>query len=259
MSTPERPAEELIEDFYAACDAWPPVRDAMIRAVLRAVREPGPDRLADTRARRLDEALARRNRDACFDALVRVVRPGLLRSVERELRIHWVKYRSVSGPREWPAIEDGAHDATDFALVKLLRDAHKKKTRWERSEAEDRGSTVESWLTTVALNAYIDDKRSEKKHLRRREGTGYDAAASAVDPAPSPIDRAIEAERSRLAAEVRLAAGSLPPTEKAVIEGLDRGESQKDIALRLGVSQATIVRIKQRAFESLRQMFGDLF
>lgn len=56
---------------------------------------------------------------------------------------------------------------------------------------------------------------------------------------------------------VRQAAATLEPRERAVVELLLEGQSQRTIATALALSEGTVSRLRSRAIESLRQRFSS--
>jgi RNA polymerase sigma-70 factor (ECF subfamily) len=134
--------------------------------------------------------------------------------------------------------ETTAEDATSLVFVRAL-------TALPRFDPG--GSSFRSWLFAIAHNAIVDVTRSASARLNRP----LETAADLTDPAPSPDDLALDAERRR---SVGAALATLPDDQRRVVELRLAGLSGPEIAATTGRTHAAVRTAQRRAIARLRSL-----
>ena len=104
------------------------------------------------------------------------------------------------------------------------------------------------WLYAIVQNRLVDALRVQRRRLLRE-----------LDPArsPEPARPALQ-ERDALARDVRRAVASLPDNQRKVIELLKLQElSVREVAARLGMSEANVKVIAHRGYRALRRKIEE--
>lgn len=140
-----------------------------------------------------------------------------------------------------------ADDVVQQVLIKL----------YLRAEQYDPGRSFWGWLYRIARNEYIDS-------LRRRRpgdiGIGQTGRAdddmekwldNLISTAATPESAALERERLE---RLDQAIASLPHTQRSIVQLKREGVKGKDIATRLGISQAYVSQLYHEAGELLREL-----
>ncbi len=137
---------------------------------------------------------------------------------------------------------DGA-EAEDVAQEVFLR-VWREAPNWRPGEAK-----LQTWMHRVALNLCYD-------RLRRRETPDAEAGLAVADPAPSPGDVWLEAQRAE---RVRSALARLPERQRAAIVLCHFEEvSNIEAASALGVSVDAVESLLARARRALKTMLADV-
>jgi RNA polymerase sigma-70 factor (ECF subfamily) len=128
-----------------------------------------------------------------------------------------------------------ARDASQDALIKILRNLHRYDPRWR----------FHTWALTVARNACVDE-------LRRRKRRAEVAEAEVSSDAPSPFD---ELHRSAEADRVHAALQRVPPLYREVLilyhfEHLKYVEIADVLELPLGTVMNRIFRARKKMREA---------
>jgi RNA polymerase sigma-70 factor (ECF subfamily) len=110
--------------------------------------------------------------------------------------------------------------------------------------------TPEAWLISVAMNLFRNARAKDQRRRRLLTVTRGEAAHS--DPLPSP-EQATAAEDARR--RVRVAIDRLPTRERDMLLLQAEGYSYRDIALALGLNQASVGTLLARAREAFRQTY----
>lgn len=111
-------------------------------------------------------------------------------------------------------------------------------------------AALSTFLYAIAANVWLRDRRASG-----RRGGGADAAAERIlgrseDPAPpAELAELLDAVRDCMTGR----AGGLPEDVREVLVGLGRGESDRELARRLGVSPSTAHARRARALGLLRE------
>jgi RNA polymerase sigma factor (sigma-70 family) len=108
----------------------------------------------------------------------------------------------------------------------------------------------EAWLISVAMNLFRNVKASRSRH--RRLLSPARAARAHSDPPPSPEQAAI-AEESR--ERVRRAVDALPERERHLLLLQVEGYSYHEIALALGLNEASVGTLLARARQAFRRRY----
>ena len=106
------------------------------------------------------------------------------------------------------------------------------------------------WLRQITRNLARDHLRANRH--RPLDGEGAELAIGlAADPAPEPMQRLVEDERERAAAEL---ISALPEDSREVLLLFYReGQSSQQVAALLGISDASVRKRLSRARQSLRE------
>ena len=112
----------------------------------------------------------------------------------------------------------------------------------------------EPWLISVALNLFRNAQSSRKR--RRRLLTLARAEAVHSDPAPSP-EQAASCDDVRQ--RVRWTLNSLPERERHILLLRAEGYSYRDIAVALGLNEASIGVFLARAKRTFRESYEGTF
>ncbi len=100
------------------------------------------------------------------------------------------------------------------------------------------------WMYAIAQNRLVDSLRVQRRRLLRE---------LRPDAAPEPGRRPLQ-ERDALMADVRRAVAGLPDNQRRVIELLKFEElSVREVATRLGMSEANVKVTAHRGYRALRQ------
>lgn len=113
-----------------------------------------------------------------------------------------------------------------------------------RSRRNFHGGSMRAWLYRIARNMLID-------HWRRKHDVPLEDVDTVVEPAASNMDAALDAERE--AAHLQTAMRQLPEVMRLVVEArFIKGQSCKETAAQLGLSEANVRVIQYRALRKLR-------
>jgi RNA polymerase sigma-70 factor (ECF subfamily) len=110
----------------------------------------------------------------------------------------------------------------------------------------------EAWLATVALNLFRNARSARSRH--RRLLTPWRGEAAHSDPAPGPDDAAVAEESRR---RVRTAIDRLPERDRRLLLLQAEGYGYRDIALALGLNEASIGTLLVRARRAFREVYGE--
>jgi len=163
-----------------------------------------------------------RSFDERFAQIFNAQYPGILRYLDR-----------LSGE------PDLAADIAQEAFVRLYR----------------RGSIPDSpgaWLVTVAMNLIRNVSSSRSR--RRRLLTVARGTRAQADPPPAP-DEVVAASETR--DRVRQALQRLPERERAMLLLKSEGYSYRDIAISLGIQEASVGTLLARAKRAFREGYAE--
>lgn len=136
------------------------------------------------------------------------------------------------GPTPW------ADDVIQEALVAMHRARH----------TYDPARPFAPWMYAIAQNRLVDALRVQRRRLLRE---------IAVDSAAEPSRRPTQ-ERAAVLADVRRAVENLPTNQRRVIELLKFEElSVREVAARLGMSEANVKVTAHRGYRALRQRIEE--
>ena len=125
-------------------------------------------------------------------------------------------------------------DVVQEALIALHRARH----------TFDASRPFVPWMYAIAQNRLVDSLRVQRRRLLRE---------LRPDAAPEPGRRALQ-ERDALLTDVRRAVSGLPDKQRRVIELLKFEElSVREVAARLGMSEANVKVTAHRGYRALRQ------
>jgi RNA polymerase sigma-70 factor, ECF subfamily len=129
-----------------------------------------------------------------------------------------------------------AEDATSTVFVNALRGI---------TSVHDDDASFRPWLFRIAHNEVVD--RYKRRALRPE--TALAAAASLVDPAPSPEEAAMMIETL---GRLRTLLGELPPRERAVLELRLADLTTAEIAAVLGMTEGSVWTAQSRGLAKVR-------
>jgi RNA polymerase sigma factor (sigma-70 family) len=112
----------------------------------------------------------------------------------------------------------------------------------------DDPSAARAWLFTIAHNVVANHYRQQANRGSRKS---LDAALELRDPEISPLDHAIERERSL---ELRAAITQLSDDQRDVVDLRLTGLTGPEIAASLGKSHAAVKMLQLRAVQKLRTL-----
>lgn len=140
--------------------------------------------------------------------------------------------RRRTGDASW------SEDVVQDALVALHRARH----------TYDAGRPFAPWMYAIAQNRLVDALRVTRRRLLRE---------IQPDVMPEPSRRALQ-ERDALRADVRRAVAALPDRQRQVIELLKFEDlSVRDVATRLGMSEANVKVTAHRGYRALRRQIEE--
>ncbi|WP_363796465.1 RNA polymerase sigma factor [Lysobacter firmicutimachus] len=127
---------------------------------------------------------------------------------------------------------------------------------WQNIRKLHNPSSFLPWLRQITRNLAHDHLRARSR--QPREADDVEAAiAAAADPAPTAMDRLIEAERAQAAAEL---ISALPDDSREVLLLYYReGQSSQQVAALLGLSDAAVRKRLSRARSAVRAELLDRF
>lgn len=136
------------------------------------------------------------------------------------------------GPMPW----------TDDVVQETLVAVHRARHTY------DAARPFAPWMYAIAQNRLVDALRIQRRRLFREL-----AAETSPEPARRPTQ-----ERDAMLADVRRAVADLPDTQRRVIELLKFEElSVREVAARLGMSEANVKVTAHRGYRALRQRIEE--
>jgi len=139
----------------------------------------------------------------------------------------------LSGDRELAA------DVAQEAFVRL----------YQRGSVPD---TPVAWLISVAMNLFRNEASARSRRLKLLTPARGESVLG--DPPPSP-ERSLEAKDSRK--RVRLVLDRMPERDRDMLLLRAEGYSYRDIALALGLNEASVGVFLARARRAFREIYGE--
>jgi len=101
------------------------------------------------------------------------------------------------------------------------------------------------WLLTVAHRRWVDERRRSRRQQRAFETVGVDAER-------------VDASGAELAAAIRRTLERLPEEQReVVVRRLLHGQTFRDIAVAVGLSEGAVKMRFRRGLETLRHLLGE--
>ena len=133
--------------------------------------------------------------------------------------------------------------------------------RWKAQQtfSPEKKVPYSAWEATCIRREFIDRLRADKPGARYQNSPEMESMKCLMlqpDPKPSPLDLAI---LSDIRARVRNAVDDLPPSQRAVIQGIFFKEMErKEIAQIRSVTESAIYRSLEKAIPALRVALAEL-
>jgi RNA polymerase sigma factor (sigma-70 family) len=144
-----------------------------------------------------------------------------------------------------PDVEDSTHEALRRAL--------------EGQERLRDGEALRPWLLGIARHVAIDARRRRRRERRDDPAIEGDPSSEIVerliDPAPTPDERAVSTERSRLVAEALR--GLSESQREALLLFHVEGQDYRQISARLGVPMGTVATWLARGRRALAEALAE--
>lgn len=145
---------------------------------------------------------------------------------------------------------EAARDAASRVMLKAMNNLDSFRPHPERPRA-----TFRAWVFRIARNEVIDIVRARKPTASLdRLSTDGETWRDPADPAPPPLDRALQAESEQ---EVAALLAYLPDSQRAIVELRLAGLSGAEIADALGLTIPAMKSAQYRAYQRLRSLLSD--
>ncbi|MGB3329657.1 MAG: sigma-70 family RNA polymerase sigma factor [Thermomicrobiales bacterium] len=146
-----------------------------------------------------------------------------------------------------------AADATSRIFIRALQALPRF-----RPDPTRPGSTVRSWLFTIAHNVVIDTYRRDRKHPSLdqpgRDGIPLAQSGAMIDPAASPEEIALANDLRRQLHDIL---ARLPERQRQIVELRLAGLSGAEIAESLGMSLSAVKSAQFRAYATMRPLLDQ--
>lgn len=212
----------------------------------------------------LAKAVAARfaGRGVDFDDLFQVASLALINALERYDTSFGVTFVSYAAPSLAGQVRNYFRDRS--RVVRVPRTLLESYARIRAASEELRGSlSREPSITEIATKLGIsEDAVIDALEMQRTSAISIDSPMSDDDGAPTLAEAYGETDKGYEAIEsrdmLRAAMNKLTDTEKKIVALRNlRGESQKDTAKQLGMSQMSVSRSERRIYNKLRQTLEE--